>query len=74
MYGLRLGSNILCGPEPVMSFVPMVIAKKPIIRFSAIEIDDLLQKFSVIFDEYSIVVHKFTEEEMMQFTVNRLRK
>jgi hypothetical protein len=49
-----------------MSFQPAII-------YSAYEADLLCQKIMTQMGDYSLTVCKFTEEELEQFTINRLK-
>jgi len=74
MYGIRLKDSILCKVGQMTIFIPKEHATLPVIRYSQIEIDQLLQDMTIDYNDYAMVAHKFTEDELMQFVFNRFGK
>jgi len=78
MYGIGLGNAVLCGftahqgryflmPRDNLSFYI------PIIKSTSLEIDQLLQDISVEIGNFQMNVIKFTEEELYEITMRKLR-
>lgn len=72
MYGIRKGNNILGYSGGVKVFLPPYLVTRPVIIYSAIEADNLLQLIMSGTNDYSLTVHRFTDEELEQFTFNKL--
>lgn len=72
MYGIRKGNNILGYSGGVKVFLPLYLVTRPVIIYSAIEADNLLQMIMTGIDDYSLTIHKFSDEELEQFTFNKL--
>lgn len=72
MYGIRRGNTILGYSHGVKVFLPIHLIRNPVIIYSAIEADNLLQLIMSGTNDYSLIVHRFTDEELEQFTFNKL--
>lgn len=72
MYGIKRGNTILGYSGGVKIFLSPHLLKNPVIIYSAIEADNLLQLIMSGTNDYSLIVHKFSSEELEQFTFNKL--
>lgn len=66
------GNTILGYSHGVKVFLPVYLLKNPVIIYSAIEADNLLQLIMSGTNDYSLTVHRFTDEELERFTFNKL--
>lgn len=73
MYGIRRGNTLLNRSVGLVVFLPISLIKDPVIIYSAIEADNFLQMLMSGTNDYSLTVHRFTDEELEQFTFNKLR-
>lgn len=72
MYGIRRGNALLGHANGIKVFLPIHLVTHPVIIYSAIEADNFLQMIMIGIDDYSLTIHKFTDEELAQFTFNKL--
>lgn len=72
MYGIRRGNTILGYINGVKVFLPPHLLKHPVIIYSALEADNILQMIMTAMNDYSVLVHRFTDEELEEFTFNKL--
>ena len=74
-YGIRRGRKILCidklGFKCFMP--PHYKGHRPVIVYSAYEIDNILQDIATRLNDYTLEVCQFTEEELEQFAIDRLK-
>jgi hypothetical protein len=73
-YGIKRGNKFLAwfGKDGPRIFVPLHISY-PIIFYSAYEVDNFLQHLMSTTNDYSLTVHQFSDEELEEFTVRKLR-
>jgi len=57
----------------VAMFLPEDWAEFPVLRESAIEIDELMQKVQTEEDDYTLTVFEVSEEQAMVYALNRLK-
>lgn len=74
MYGIRLNKSVLCTNRlGHYIFMPIHMASRPILKSSQIDIDVLLQEMILDMEDYALVVHEFSEEELEVFLINKLK-
>jgi hypothetical protein len=77
-YGIKRGKTMLCWAKHIngtlfKAFLPILPRSNPVIFYSAYEVDNYVQELMTELDDYSIVVHKFSEEELAELLIRKLR-
>lgn len=77
MFGIMSqdGNSVLCQRSGTNVYIVKRWdrASMPVMRKSAIEIDQLLQDFGTTFGRYDLVVFEFTEEQVENLLIKKLQ-